>query len=223
MLLTVITPTADILGNPQEPHMISQKDSQLLYGEQFHVEESHGAYVYGYSTHDHYKGYVERDQLIKNAPEPNAFVTTKSTHIYTEPNFKSRPVEAISFLSRLSVTKTTADNFTQLADGQWVYTKHIQTLVDTLDLADIASLYIGTPYLFGGRSMWGIDCAGLVQNALIAKGYTDIPIVYFKGHVGIMLNKTNILNATARHMTTVVEKLSVLEKDYDGITHIIRV
>jgi len=118
MLLTVITPTADILGNPQEPHMISQKDSQLLYGEQFHVEESHGIYVRGYSIHDNYKGYVERDQLVQNAPEPNAFVTTKSTHLYTEPNFKSRPIEAISFMSRLSVTKTTADNFTQLAEGQ---------------------------------------------------------------------------------------------------------
>jgi len=115
-----------------------------------------------------------------------------------------------------------------------------------LDLAEIASLYTGTPYLFGGRSMWGIDCAGLVQNALIAKGYTDIPrdtcdqedsfgkpvdkkdiqrndIVYFKGHVGIMINKTNIINATARHMSTLVEKLSVLEKDYDGITHITRI
>ena len=40
MLLSVISPTADILGDPTAPHNISQNDSQLLYGEQFLVEET---------------------------------------------------------------------------------------------------------------------------------------------------------------------------------------
>lgn len=246
MLLTVITPTADILGNPSEPSKISQKDSQLLYGEQFFVEESRGAYVYGYAVHDGYKGSIERDQLIKNAPPSNAYVTTKSTHIYPEASFKSRPTQAISFLSRLAITAKTEGGFTQLHDGQWIYTNHINALNTDKDLADIAEIYIGAPYLYGGRSMWGIDCSGLIQNALLAKGYEDISrdacdqedtfgkpvkkadikrndIVYFNGHVGIMIDDKNILNATARHMTTLVEKLEVLEKDYDGITHIARI
>lgn len=246
MLLTVITSTADILGNPTEPSMISQKDSQLLYGEQFFVEESRGPYVYGYGVNDGYKGSVERAQLIKNAPPSNAYVTTKSTHLYPEPSFKSRPLHAISFLSRLAITDKTEGGFTQLSDGHWVYTDHINALSPDKDLVDIAEIYLGTPYLFGGRSAWGIDCAGLVQNALLAKGYEDIPrdtcdqedafgkpvkksdlkrndIVYFKGHVGIMIDDKNVLNATARHMTTLIEKLEILEDSYDGITHIARV
>ncbi len=246
MLLTVMTPTADILGDPQEPDKISNHDSQLLFGEQFQVEQSHGPYVYGYSLHDGYKGYVERDQLVKNAPAPNATVTVKATHLYKEPNFKSRPILCLSFLSRLTTTGKAADHFSELVEGQWVYTNHINNLNPAHDLADVAMLYHGTPYRFGGRSVFGIDCSGLVQNCLMALGHDNIPrdskdqednfgkpvskddlqrndIVFFKGHVGIMVNKTQIINATARHMNTVIEELDDLEKIYNGITHIARI
>lgn len=246
MLLTVSTPTADILGNPSQPSKISEQDSQLLYGEKFFVEESRGAYVYGHAVHDGYKGSIERDQLIKNAAPSNAYVTTKSTHTYPAPDFKSRPINTISFLSRLTITPNEENGFTALSDGQWVYTSHINALDEDKDLASIAGIYLGTPYLYGGRSVWGIDCSGLIQNTLMAKGYEDIPrdacdqednfgkpvkktdikrndIVYFKGHVGIMIDDKNILNATARHMTTLIEELDTLEESYDGITHITRV
>ncbi len=246
MLLTVTTPTADILGDASQPCQISEQDSQLLYGETFFVEESRGAYVYGYGAHDGYKGSIERDQLIKNAPPANAYVTTKSTHIYPAPDFKSRPTNIISFLSRLAITQDEEHGFTQLNDNQWVYTNHINTFDKDKDLASIAEIYLGTPYLYGGRSIWGIDCSGLIQNALLANGYEDIPrdardqedyfgkpvkktdikrndIVYFKGHVGIMIDDKNILNATARHMTTLIEELDILVDAYDGITHITRV
>lgn len=246
MILTVIAATADILGDPQEPDIISDHDSQLLYGEQFQVEESHGMYVYGFSIHDHYKGYVEREQLVRNAPTTNVLVTTKATQLYSAPDFKSRPFETLSFLSRLPVTKIKEGDFTQLAEGQWVYTNHIKNIDNTQDLADFALLYLGTPYRYGGRSIFGIDCSGLVQNSLIAKGFSDIArdtkdqedsfgkpvskddvqrndIVFFKDHVGIMADEKQIINATVRHMSTVIENLADLEKIYGGITHIARV
>lgn len=249
MPLTVITPTADILGEPTEPHKISNKDSQLLYGEEFIVEESHGAYVYGYGLLDNYTGYVERDQLVKDATASNVIVTVRATHIHPEPSFKSRPTISLSFLSRLTSLKKTEGEFTQLEDGDWIFTDHIAPLKNFKmpdDLAQTATLFLNTPYLYGGRSTFGIDCSGLVQQALIANGKPCPPrdtcdqidrlgkkvkkedikrndIVYFKGHVGIMMDEEYILNATARHMTTAIEKLSDLEKIYGGITHIARV
>ncbi len=248
MRLTVITPTADILDVPSEPKKISNDDSQLLYGEKFIVEKSHGAYVYGYGALDNYKGYVERDQLIKSVSTPNMIAKVRATHIYPEPSFKSRPLISVSFLSRLTSLNKTEDGFTQLEDGNWIFTTHISTLEDFKmrgDMADTASLFLDTPYLYGGRSSFGIDCSGLIQQVVMAHGYPCPPrdtydqegnignainkediqkndIVYFKGHVGIMMDEKNILNATARHMTTLVEPLSDLEKAYDGITHIAR-
>jgi cell wall-associated NlpC family hydrolase len=247
MLLTVISPTADILGNPEQPRTISKQDSQLLYGEQFLVEESHGAYVYGHSTTDSYKGYIEREQLIKDAPASTHFVQIRATHLYPEPSFKSRPFMPLSFLSRLTSTEKTENNFTQLDDGNWVFSDHIAPIENFKmknDLADTANMFIGTPYLYGGRSEVGIDCSGLVQLCIYAGGYDCPPrdacdqedsfgkpvtrnlqrndVVYFKGHVGIMVDEKNIINATARHMTTLIEPLIDLEKAYKGITHIAR-
>jgi len=248
MLLTVISPIADILGNPEEPSKISDRDSQLLYGEQFQFEKSHGTYIYGHSVHDGYKGYVERALLVKNVPAPNALVKARATHLYPEPDFKSRPSMILSFLSRLTKTGKEENGFSELDDGHWIFTDHIADQDNFKmpdDLAQTATLFLNTPYIFGGRSSLGVDCAGLVQQTIVACGHpcplrdskdqegsfgekidrANIQrndIVYFKGHVGIMVDEKYILNATARHMTTVIEELEILEKDYNGITHIAR-
>lgn len=248
MLLTVISPTADILGNPTEPKLISKNDSQLLYGEQFEVEESRGAYVYGHSVLDGYKGCIERDQLIKNAPVATHIVSVRSTHLYPQASFKSRAFLPLSFMSRLAITGKTENGFSQLEDGSWVFNDHIEKIDGFKmpeDLAQTATLYLGTPYIYGGRSSFGIDCSGLTQLAVHACGYDCPPrdacdqedsfgkpvsradiqrndVVYFKGHVGIMMDDSYIINATARHMSTVIEKLSDVENTYDGITHIAR-
>ncbi len=249
MRLTVITPTADILGEPAEPDIISQKDSQLIYGEQFDVYESHGAYVYGQSFLDGYKGYVERDQLVRDTAATNYIVKARATHLYPVPSFKSRPLLSLSFMSRLNVEEKSENGFRFIDDGSWVFEDHITEINNFKmpeDLAQTATIYLNTPYLFGGRSTFGIDCSGIVQQCILAHGNAcpvrnscnqegsfgtkvelkDIQrndVVFFKGHVGIMMDDEYLLNATARHMTTVIEKLSDVEKAYEGgITHIAR-
>ena len=248
MILTVITPFADILGEPQAPNTISNNDSQLLFGETFDVEKEHGAYVYGKSSLDGYKGYVERDQLVKEAPEANSVVISRLTHIYPEPSFKSRPLMPLSFMSRITLTGETDGEFSQTNEGEWIFSAHLQDL-SSLDLGqdhvDIAMGFLGTPYLYAGRSSLGIDCSALVQMALLGAGHEcpardskdqaetigisinkdDLKrgdFVFFEGHVGIMVDEANILNATARHMSTLVEPLSDLEDFYKEITAIRR-
>ena len=248
MLLTTITSTANILGNPEEPHKISNADSQLLYGEQFQVEQEHGIYVYGYSVLDGYKGYVERDQLVKDAEAENVIVKVRATHLYPAPDFKSRPVDRLSFLSRITARDETQNGFTKTEDNYWVYSDHIAPIENFKlpdDLAQIATVFLGTPYLFAGRSSFGIDCSGLVQQSLKAHGLSNVPrdsrdqqkelgnleadtalqrndIVFFKGHVGIMMDDQYILNATARHMSTVIEDINDLKTAYGDILKIAR-
>lgn len=248
MILTVISQTADILGDPQEPMKISKSDSQLLYGEKFQVEESHGAYVYGHGIHDNYKGYIEREQLVKDAPNTNCLVKHKSTWLHPEPDFKSRPDMLISFLSHLTTTGKTENGFSQLDTESWVFTDHIKDIDNFKmpeDIAETAMIYLNAPYLYGGRSVFGIDCSGLIQQVAVAHGHDCPPrdssdqqdhfskkgdsknlkrndIVFFEGHVGIMLDSNTIINATARHMSTVIEKIDALEKEYGQITHVVQ-
>jgi len=99
------------------------------------------------------------------------------------------------------------------------------------DPVTIAELLIGAPYGWGGRSERGIDCSGLVQLALsmcgiaaprdtdqqrTAVGEARDPggplacgdLVYFPGHVGLMVDGAHLLHANAFWMRTVIEPLA---------------
>lgn len=247
-MLTVVSKTADILGNPQEPNVISNHDSQMLYGEQFAIEKEHGAYVYGYSVLDGYKGFIERDQLIPDAPPADAIVQVRASHLYLEPSFKSRPVNRLSFLSRVALSDVLRNGFSQLSNNLWIFTEHLAPLANfkmSDDLGQTATIFLGTPYLYAGRSTFGIDCSGLVQQTVMACGYDCPPrdskdqrgaigkevtdgnlqrndIVFFDGHVGIMMDDRYIINATARHMSTVIEDIGSLQEAYGDIKFIAR-
>ena len=95
-------------------------------------------------------------------------------------------------------------------------------------------MHLGLPYIWGGISTVGLDCSGLVLSSLRAVGsdsprdtdmmeeklgtnlstmQTDLfrgDLVFWKGHVGIMVSKSDIIHANAFHMSVTVEPLSVV-------------
>jgi cell wall-associated NlpC family hydrolase len=103
------------------------------------------------------------------------------------------------------------------------------------DPAAVAEDFVGVPYLWGGKSYEGLDCSGLVQLALQASGIkaprdshmieaaVGMPLegaseaslrrcdlVFWKGHVGMMLDERRIIHANGHHMKVVIEPLSVM-------------
>lgn len=237
------TTTADLISDLKKPEVIGKKESQLLFGETFDVTKTEGEYSYGASVLDGYEGYIHQKHLSPAQTKNTHIVCAPSTHIYTGPDFKSRPFMPLSFFSRLHIGKK-ENGFIEIPNYGWVFEEHIHPLESlplSADIAEIAQIFLGTPYLYGGRSRFGIDCSGLIQILMMARGHPCPPrdteeqeghfgeeitpqdlqrndIVYFKGHVGIMMDKTHILNATQRKMTTLIENIDDLSKIYDGIT-----
>lgn len=239
---SVIRSLAPLVDNPQKPHIIGKNSSQLLFGETFAVERRQGEWCYGINQSDGYKGYVHQENLVLHSLKPTHYVDVAWAHIYPEPDYKTEPVMGLGMMSRMHVDKV-ENNYAHIPGHGWIFEQHIAATPAHYDYIQTALLFLGSPYLYGGRSLQGLDCSALVQLSLHRAGL-PCPrdtgdqekalghavegdsqagdFVFFKGHVGIMLDEMHILNATARTMDVRIESLKDLEKIYNGITAIKR-
>jgi len=231
----------------------AETTNELLYGEQVRVldqleDEDDMPWAEIESVPDGYKGCVPLDALSDKVTKSSHFVQALRSFVYPEPDFKALPILALSFYAQVSPTPETQNGFVKLRNSGWVWQDHLQALDDHLsDYVATAERFVGTPYLWGGRTSFGLDCSALVQLSLQAAGTVSCPrdskdqekdlkgktlgkadplqrgdLVFFKGHVGIMMDEKHILNATARSMDTRIEKLSTIARHYNGITKALR-
>jgi cell wall-associated NlpC family hydrolase len=222
--LSVQPPLLNMSDSPR-----GHRTSQLLYGERFRVIDERDGYAFGQAERDGYCGWVLAGGL---GPEIKAthWVVAPATHLYPVPEVKVAPEVALYAGSRVRVVAE-KDGFARISSGEHIPIAHLQPLHARFeDPVGVADLYLGTPYLWGGCSRWGIDCSGLVQAALIATARacprdsdmqeelgTSVPdgerlqrgdLVFWKGHVGFMADGETLLHANAHHMAVAYEPLS---------------
>ena len=206
----------------------AEASSQLLPGEGFAVLDLSGGWAWGYSAHDHYVGYVVADAL--GFPiEAIHRIAVRQALVFASPSIKAPAIGTLPFAARIA--GTAGDAFIETAAG-YVHKRHVAP-VDGLetDAVSVAELFLGMPYLWGGRGGDGVDCSGLVQIALAATGVaaprdTDMQreslgdklpeearlrrgdIVNFPGHVGLMVDENQLIHANAHWMKVVIEPLA---------------
>ncbi|MFN7112991.1 MAG: NlpC/P60 family protein [Alphaproteobacteria bacterium] len=239
----VTAPAVDVREVPDNEALRGKLESQLLHGEIFIAEEETAEWLKGRCEHDGYTGYVEKKYLTREFAAATHVVTAQRTDVYRDASIKSPIRATLGFGSQVTVTEM-GEKFAKLDDGTHIYAAHLSDLSAREDFVAAAEKLAETPYVWGGRGGLGIDCSGLVQIALARAGInaardtedqektvgtdaTDKPrqrgdIVYFPGHVGIMVDDKNILHANATHMKTCVEPLDVVTKRSDGIVTAVR-
>ena len=218
----VTTPVLDLsikLGGP--------RDRQLRYGEPFDVLEKRDGFAFGTALHANYVGWVDASALAQEASRKGniATVCSRATHVYSEPDFKSPELVLLPHLSILAAQGTDG-TFTRTELG-WIPSRHLGLDLG-IDPVRAAELYLGTPYLWGANSSFGIDCSGLVQAGLQAIGIaspgdSDLQQTYFpaapltnyqrgdllfwKGHVAMVADPETLIHANAHHMAVTYEPI----------------
>jgi len=233
--VSVVVPVVDILRTPNGP-----RDRQAVMGEAGTVLSSQAAWSEVRMEKDGYQGFVPSG-AISEAYIPTHKVSARSCHGYRDPDFKSPEQISLSFGSRLLVEHTDG-KFAKTSLG-YVPLQHLSSL-DVLESnsIDVARKFLGTPYLWGGNSGWGIDCSGLVQAAMVACGhpcegdsgpqsrtlgkdvsgqsYLSGDILFWKGHVGLISGPDSLIHANAYHMMVVEEPLQAaivrIQENGDG-------
>ena len=225
--MTVQVPVAALR---QAPDPGSEQVSQLLFGEAFEGLLEADGFVFGQSGRDGYVGFAALTDLRTGAACPTHRVRSLRTHAFSTPSIKSPPVGLYSLNSLVDGVETDG-RFLRSRDGGWFVADHLAPLGQfDRDPVEIAMRFVGTPYLWGGNDSLGLDCSGLVQQALRACGVAcprdsdqqmslgtavDDPddllrgdLVFWRGHVGMICGEGLLLHANAHHMAVAVEPLS---------------
>ncbi len=219
----------------------SPLETECLFGEEVELLDEHLDLIYCKLITDNYIGWIKKDSLgeVKNVTHR---VLNKRTFIYENADPKSNTILHLPMGSQIEVkkiesgwAKTIFITNKQIQVG-YVPSKHIVKNDHVVkDWVSHAEQLIGVPYRWGGRDTIGIDCSALLQlsyqtygeiiprntsqqvkcNKKIIDNINKLKrgcVVFWEGHVGIMINNTDCIHANAFHMKTTVEPLDIIIK-----------
>ena len=223
--MRLVIPNAAIRAAPS---VDAEQLDQLLFGEVFRVLRIDEGFAWGQAARDGYVGFVEAAALSARPLEPTHRVSALRTFSFLAPSIKA-PARGPFSLNALVTAKETQGVLTEVEGGGWIATSHLAPVgLGFEHHADVAERFVGAPYLWGGRDSLGLDCSGLVQQALYAAGRacprdTDQQalmgreadsgalargdLVFWRGHVGMILDAARLLHANAHHMAVAIEPL----------------
>jgi cell wall-associated NlpC family hydrolase len=226
----VIAPVAPVREQPSSGAMLM---TEALRGERVTIYDHDGkGWAWGQLGGDGYVGWMPEAALARPLGVPTHLVSALRTFAFPGPSIKLPPAETLVLGSKLAVVREDG-SFAVTRESTYIPKAHLAALDHReVDFVAVAERFVGTPYLWGGKSALGIDCSGLVQVALTAAGIgcprdSDMQadglgralvpeemdrlqrgdLIFWKGHVAIVRDVTTLVHANAHHMATAVEAI----------------
>src|SRR5882757_10809511 len=153
------------------PSHAAELQTEALKGERITIYDiSDDGWAWGQLAGDSYVGYLPASALCAPGPAATHKVSALRTFSFPGPSIKLPPLETLSFGCQLAVARVDGP-FAITAAGSHVPALHLAPVeTKETDFVAVAERFLGTPYLWGGKSSIGIDCSGLLQLALLACG-----------------------------------------------------
>jgi hypothetical protein len=211
------------------PDPAAQQVDQLLFGEGFEVLETRDGFHFGQARRDGYVGWVSADALVEAGAPPTHWIGVRATFAFAAASIKAPVSEPIGLNSLVAATDESGP-FVRTACLGWLPKRHLIPIGEVRqDPAAVALEHLHAPYLWGGRHASGLDCSGLVQQARLACGLgcprdtdqqqalgAETPpdglrrgdLVFWKGHVAMMIDAEVMVHANAFHMGVAIEPLA---------------
>jgi len=216
------------------PDAAAVQQDQLLFGEVFDVLSEADGYCLGQARRDGYVGYVAREALAAGVIEPTHWVSALGAFAFQAADLKSPARLQLNMNSFVRVVGGEG-RFLEAEGAGFIHADHLAPIgVSATDHAAVAEAFVGAPYQWGGRESLGLDCSGLVQQAFYAVGGAcprdsdmqaqevgrpikrrDLArgdLVFWEGHVAIMLDAKRVIHANAHHMAVAIESLKDAER-----------
>lgn len=227
----------------------SEQVSQLLFGETFEILEHTDEWIRVMTTFDGYEGWLSRLQY---------------TAIASDDVIQLLAAPAITTRAIITAARKEADNSMlylpfgsslpfyngadcHIADNNY----NVATIGDLNTLVEMAYSFLNTPYLWGGRTHFGVDCSGYVQAVLRTQGVMlkrDARLQASQGaivdflqaaqlgdlaffdnaegritHVGIMLDDQAIIHASGKVKIDKIDDQGIYSAEQKKYTHKLRI
>jgi cell wall-associated NlpC family hydrolase len=230
-LYEVIEPQAPLRGEPSHDAPLL---TEALKGERVTIyEKNDEGWAWGQLVADGYVGWLSANALAPPGAPPTHKVVALRTLVFPGPSIKLAPLEALPLGARVAVARR-EERMAVTQSGGYLPAVHLAPIdVYETDFVAVAERFLGVPYLWGGKTVLGLDCSGLVQIALAACGIScprdsdmqeealgspvaaaadlsDLQhgdLVFWTGHVAIVRDRANFLHANAFHMAVAIEPI----------------
>ena len=220
--------------------------SQVLYGESFKVLEQRKYWSRIRLAIDKYEGWIDnkqfkyiKDYVYKDLQKETSLLTTDLVDFITDENQKLHPILLGSCLNGLPYLKHQFEG--AKAKGN----------LDKSNIVDTAMLYLNTPYLWGGKTPFGIDCSGFTQMVYRLNGFNILrdasqqasqgealsfieesspgDLAFFDNsegeitHVGIIMKDNRIIHAHGKVRIDLLDQSGIYNVDSQTHSHKLRV
>lgn len=238
----------------EKPADKSQMINQLLFGDVVHIKDRFKNWLFVITSHDDYAGWIDEkqistlpdiffDQIEKEEP---VFLTEK----YTEANGENGNKRSLIMGSRLPGFE---NNVFRIGEFSFKLPENVSVMHGKQTpqvVVETARNYLGSPYLWGGRSFFGNDCSGFTQIVYRICGHKLLrdasqqaeqgklisfveeaeaaDLAFFENeegsivHVGILLNNHEIIHSSGQVRIDTIDHEGIFNETSKKYSHKLR-